>query len=158
MRSRTIAMAGDHAAVQYKQELKQFLTELEPEPWNIRDLGTHDGASVDYPDYGFLLAETVASGEALFGIALCGSGIGISIAANRHPAIRAAVCHDGLSAELARRHNDANVMALGARLIGIETAKDCIRRFVATEFEGGRHLRRVEKLGAMPFDNHATKE
>jgi len=113
----------------------------------IEDLGTNSEASVDYPDFGYALASAIEGGKAPKGILICGSGIGISIAANRNPAVRCALCHDGLCAELARRHNDANVLALGARLIGIETAKETALRFLNTEFEGGRHLGRVEKLG-----------
>jgi ribose 5-phosphate isomerase B len=112
----------------------------------VTDLGPDGVASVDYPDYGYKLAEAVASGRADKGVALCGSGIGISIAVNRHPAARAALVSEPLSARLAREHNDANVIAMGARLIGAEMAKACLDAFLATPFGGDRHLRRVEKL------------
>jgi ribose 5-phosphate isomerase B len=102
---------------------------------------------VDYPDFGRALGEALAAGKAERGIAVCGSGIGISIAANRIPGCRAALCHDTTSARLCREHNDANVLALGARLIGVETARDCVKTFLATEFAGGRHAGRVAKLG-----------
>ena len=112
----------------------------------MNDLGPHDGASVDYPDYGYALAEAVASGSATFGVALCGSGIGISIAVNRNPACRCARVDEPLSAKLAREHNDANVIAMGARMIGIEMAKACLDAFLETAFGGERHIRRVDKL------------
>jgi len=112
----------------------------------VSDLGPHDGTSVDYPDYGYKLGRAVAAGEAERGIALCGSGIGISIAVNRNPACRCALVSEPLSAKLSREHNDANVIAMGARLVGIEMAKACIEAFLATEFGGDRHARRVTKL------------
>ena len=112
----------------------------------MTDLGPDSTDSVDYPDYGFKLAAHVASGAAEFGVALCGSGIGISIAVNRNPACRCALVSDNLSARLSRQHNNANVIAMGARLIGIDAAKDCLAAFLSTPFEGGRHERRVAKL------------
>jgi ribose 5-phosphate isomerase B len=113
---------------------------------DVSDLGPHDGTSVDYPDYGYKLGRAVAAGEAERGIALCGSGIGISIAVNRNPACRCALVSEPLSAKLSRDHNDANVIAMGARLVGIEMAKACIEAFLSTEFGGDRHARRVTKL------------
>jgi ribose 5-phosphate isomerase B len=115
---------------------------------DVADLGPDSGASVDYPDYGYKLAAVIAAGEAERGIALCGSGIGISIAVNRNPAARCALVAEPLSATLAREHNDANVIAMGARLIGIEMAKACVTAFLATGFGGDRHQRRVDKLSA----------
>jgi len=139
----TIAIASDHAGV----GLKSILTEdLEGLGFEVRDLGTQDEQSVDYPDVADALAEAIGAGGIERGVLICGSGIGISMAANRHRHIRAAPCHDALSARLARQHNDANVLALGARLIGTDTARDCLRTFLATEFEGGRHQRRVGKI------------
>ncbi|MBV9884868.1 MAG: ribose 5-phosphate isomerase B [Sphingomonadaceae bacterium] len=143
-----IAIASDHAAVALKAELVAWLG---GEGHEVADLGPQGVESVDYPDYGYKLAEEIAAGRADWGIALCGSGIGISIAANRHPACRAALVSEPLSARLAREHNDANVIALGARLIGIEMAKACIETFLATPFGGGRHERRVEKLSHPHF-------
>lgn len=140
---RTIALASDHAAVGLKAELAAWLRE---QGHSVTDLGPDSPDSVDYPDYGFKLADHVAGGEAEFGVALCGSGIGISIAVNRNPACRCALVSDHLSASLSRQHNNANVIAMGARLIGIDTAKDCLATFLATPFEGGRHERRVAKL------------
>lgn len=139
----TIALASDHAAVALKAELAQWLRE---QGHDVTDLGPDSTDSVDYPDYGFKLAAHVASGAAEFGVALCGSGIGISIAVNRNPACRCALVSDSLSARLSRQHNNANVIAMGARLIGIDAAKDCLAAFLSTPFEGGRHERRVAKL------------
>ncbi|MEM6903088.1 MAG: ribose 5-phosphate isomerase B [Pseudomonadota bacterium] len=139
-----IAVASDHAGFDMKQILATYLGELGHQ---VVDLGTDGPASVDYPDFGKALGEAVAGGQVERGVAVCGSVIGISIAVNRIPGARAAVCTDGLMAKLTRLHNNANVLALGARLIGIETAKDCVDQFLATEYEGGRHDRRVEKLG-----------
>ncbi|MCW5730011.1 MAG: ribose 5-phosphate isomerase B [Alphaproteobacteria bacterium] len=143
MPDKTIAIAADHAGFELKALLRK---ELEQMGMHVLDLGTDGPQSVDYPDFGRKLAETVASGAASRGVVICGTGIGMSIAVNRVPGVRAALCHDGLSARLARQHNDANVLALGARLIGIETAKDCLREFIGTPFDGGRHAQRVAKL------------
>lgn len=143
--SRRVALAGDHASVALKDALKQAVEAL---GHTALDLGTNSDASVDYPDYGDRLAQAVLGGEAEFGVAICGTGIGISIAVNRHKGVRAALCHDVTSARLAREHNDANVLALGARVLGPEVAKDCLVAFLSTNFEGGeRHTRRVNKLG-----------
>jgi ribose 5-phosphate isomerase B len=139
----TIAIASDHAAFDLKAALVQWLRD---EGHEVSDLGPESAMSVDYPDYGYKLAEAIATGEASRGIALCGSGIGISIAVNRHPAARCALVSEVLSARLAREHNDANVIAMGARLIGIEQARACIAAFLSTQFAGDRHLRRVDKL------------
>ncbi|MFN3817486.1 ribose 5-phosphate isomerase B [Blastomonas sp.] len=141
--SYTIALASDHAAIGLKAELAAWLTE---QGHTVTDLGPDTTDSVDYPDYGFKLADHVAAGDAQFGVALCGSGIGVSIAVNRNPGCRCALVSDHLSASLSRQHNNANVIAMGARLIGIDTAKDCLATFLATPFEGGRHERRVAKL------------
>jgi ribose 5-phosphate isomerase B len=138
-----IAIASDHAALELKAALVQWLGEAGHE---VSDLGPHDASSVDYPDYGYKLAQAIASGDAERGIALCGSGIGISIAVNRNPACRCALVSEPLSARLSREHNDANVIAMGARLIGIEMAKACLDAFFSTPFGGDRHQRRVDKL------------
>ncbi|MEA3014904.1 MAG: ribose 5-phosphate isomerase [Sphingomonadales bacterium] len=143
-----IAIASDHAAVGLKADLVAWLAEGGHE---VADLGPEGVDSVDYPDYGYKLAEEIAAGRADYGVALCGSGIGISIAANRHPACRAALVSEPLSATLARQHNDANVIAMGARLIGVEMARACIETFLATPFGGDRHRRRVEKLSHPQF-------
>ena len=138
-----IALAADHAGYVLKDELARWLSEQGHE---VTDLGTNGPESVDYPEYGRRLAETVASGAAERGIAICGSGIGISIAVNREPKCRCARVDDPLSATLAREHNDANVLALGGRLIGTDMAKACILAFLDTDFAGGRHQRRVDQL------------
>ncbi|MDG2523370.1 ribose 5-phosphate isomerase B [Caulobacter segnis] len=140
-----IAIASDHAAIELKAELTAWLRELGHE---VADLGPDSGERVDYPDYGYKLAQRVAGGQADRGVALCGSGVGISIAVNRNPACRCALVSEPLSAALCREHNDANVIALGARLTGVDMAKACVTAFLQTEFAGGRHGPRVDKLGA----------
>lgn len=142
-----IAIASDHAAIELKALLREYLIELGHE---VADLGPETADRVDYPDYGYLLAEVVADGTADRGVALCGSGIGISIAVNRNPACRAALVSEPLSAALAREHNDANVLAMGARLTGPDMAKACLDAFLTTEFGGGRHAGRVAKLSTPP--------
>ncbi|MEO8559138.1 MAG: ribose 5-phosphate isomerase B [Rhodospirillales bacterium] len=146
MAPETIGIAADHAGLELKELLKCRLAGW---GYGVLDLGTNSTDSVDYPDFGKALADAIASGRIKRGVAVCGTGIGISIAANRNPKVRAAVCHDATSARLTRLHNDANVIALGARLIGPETASDCLKAFLDTEFEGGRHERRVGKLSAV---------
>ena len=143
MSSEIIAVAADHAGYELKETLKR---ELEALGFAVLDLGTGGAEPVDYPDIADALAEAMGAGRAARGLLVCGSGIGIAIAANRHRHLRAAVCNDASGARLARSHNDANVLALGARLIGVEAAKDCLRTFFTTPFDGGRHARRVGKL------------
>ncbi len=138
-----IALAADHAGYQLKDELADWLRKSGEE---VIDLGTNGPESVDYPLFGERLAEAIASGKADRGIAVCGSGIGISIAANRNPHCRCARVDDPLSARLAREHNDANVIAFGARLIGSDMARACVTEFLIGTFEGGRHQRRVDQL------------
>jgi ribose 5-phosphate isomerase B len=138
-----IAIASDHAALALKTAL---IEHMRGAGHDVSDLGPFDDASVDYPDYGYKLAAAIASGEAERGVALCGSGIGISIAVNRNPTARAALVSEPLSAKLAREHNDANVIAMGARLTGIDMAKACVDAFLSTEFAGDRHTARVDKL------------
>jgi ribose 5-phosphate isomerase B len=138
-----IAIASDHAAFALKADLRDWLIE---EGHEVADLGPDSDARVDYPDFGYLLASVVAEGSAEVGVALCGSGIGISIAVNRNPAVRCALVSEPVSAGLARAHNDANVIAMGARLIGPDMARACITAFLDAPFEGGRHQARVDKL------------
>jgi len=138
-----IALAADHAGYLLKDELAAWLREAGHE---VTDLGTNGPESVDYPEYGGRLANAIANGQAERGIVVCGSGIGISIAVNRNPACRCARVSDPLSAQLAREHNDANVLALGARLIGSDMARACAAVFLDTDFAGGRHQRRVDQL------------
>jgi ribose 5-phosphate isomerase B len=141
-----IALAADHAGYLLKDELARWLSE---QGHDVSDLGTNGPESVDYPEYGARLARAVASGDAERGIAVCGSGIGISIAVNREPKCRCARVDDPLSAELAREHNNANVLALGGRLIGSDMAKACVAAFLDTGFAGGRHQRRVDQLSQL---------
>ena len=138
-----LLIAADHAGLPLKNALKAA---LEADGHAVRDLGTHGPESVDYPDFAHEVAKGVASGQARFGILVCGSGIGMAMVANRHPGIRAAVLHDTTEARLTRAHNDANVACFGARTIGAETALDALRAFLATPHEGGRHARRVTKI------------
>jgi ribose 5-phosphate isomerase B len=144
MKAHTVALASDHAGFELKESLKSDIVAL---GFAVEDLGPHDTASVDYPDYANKMADWLKTRQAETGILICGSGIGISIAANRHKHIRAALCSDGLSARLSRQHNNANVLCLGARLIGRDMAKECVTQFLTTAFEAGRHAKRVEKLG-----------
>lgn len=138
-----IALAADHAGYLLKDDLVGWLRE---HGHDVLDLGTNSPESVDYPQFGAKLARAIAAGEAERGVAICGSGIGISIAVNREPACRCARVDDPLSAALAREHNDANVLALGGRLIGSDMAKACVAAFLGTDFAGGRHQRRVDQL------------
>ena len=141
-----LAFASDHAGFELKEQLKQHATQLGHE---VLDLGVHSTESADYPDFGADCARAVVSGRAELGVVTCGTGIGISIAANKVHGCRAAACHDHFTAEMARKHNDANVLALGARVVGIGVAVDALETFLATKFEGGRHARRVEKIDAL---------
>jgi ribose 5-phosphate isomerase B len=139
----TVAIASDHAGVALKLLLKKDLSES---GFTVLDLGTDGPQSVDYPDFADKIALAIREGRARRGVLVCGSGIGISIAANRHPEVRAALVHDALGARMSRQHNDANVICFGGRMIGEEVARDCLKVFLATEFEGGRHAARVAKL------------
>ncbi|MFC5354222.1 ribose 5-phosphate isomerase B [Azospirillum himalayense] len=141
----TIAIASDHAGYEMKAQIASWLA---GNGYEVLDLGCNGPESVDYPDFATALAGAINDQRAARGVLICGSGIGISIAANRHPGIRAALVHDVTTARLARQHNDANVVALGARIIGAEIAKDCVDAFLTTDFEGGeRHSRRIAKMG-----------
>lgn len=139
-----VAIASDHAGYEMKTALKEEISSL---GYGVLDLGTDSPDSVDYPDFAHALAEAVTQGKAGQGVLVCGSGIGVSITANRHPGIRAALCHNAETARLSRQHNDANVLAMGERIIGVDVARECLRAFLETEFEGGRHARRVAKMG-----------
>jgi len=138
-----IVIASDHAGVDLKARLIELIGEAGHE---IRDLGPADTSSVDYPDFAHAVAEAITTGEAERGILICGTGIGMSLTANHHTGIRAALCHDAFTAEMARRHNDANVLCIGARSTGPGVAKQMVPIFLETPFEGGRHQRRVEKI------------
>ena len=138
-----IAMGSDHAGYNLKEEIKAYLQE---KGHTVKDCGTDSTESCDYPVFGRAAAEVVREEEAEMAIVICGSGIGISIAANKVPGIRCALCSEPLSAELSRRHNNANALAMGARLIGSDMAKRIVDVFLSTEFEGGRHQRRIDKI------------
>jgi len=141
--SELVAIAADHGGYDLKRLLQPELAAM---GFEVLDLGTDGPEAVDYPDVADALARSIEMGKVRRGVLLCGTGIGMAIAANRHPMVRAALCHDGLTARLARQHNDANVLVLGGRLTGPELAKDCLRIFFSTAFDGGRHTRRVAKL------------
>ncbi|MCK9256730.1 MAG: ribose 5-phosphate isomerase B [Sulfurospirillaceae bacterium] len=133
----------DHAGFEIKKDIENILKRLNCE---VVDLGTYSKESVDYPDFGHKVARAVLKDEGSFGVVVCGTGIGISISANKHKGIRAALCHDAYSAKMARAHNDANILAFGQRMVGLGVIESMIEAFVTTSFEGGRHLKRVEKI------------
>jgi len=140
---RVFAVASDHAGI----ELRRVLCEaIERRGLEVRDLGTHTTESCDYPDYAHALAAAIERGEVEQGLLVCGTGVGMSLAANRHPGVRAVVCSEVLSARMSRKHNNANVLCLGARVIGQDTALDILDTFLSTDFEGGRHTGRVAKI------------
>ena len=138
-----VSVGCDHAGFPYKQAVIEAIKSLGLE---VIDCGTNSADRVDYPDFGEAAARKVASGEAKYGVVICGSGIGISIAANKVHGIRCALCHDHLSAQLCRQHNDANMCSVGARLLGVDVVTDIVKTFLTTEFEGGRHVQRIEKI------------
>lgn len=141
-----VAIGADHAAVSMKDDI---VRELRASGMTVEDVGTFTGESVDYPDFAAKVARQVASRAVDRGIILCGTGIGVSIAANKLPGIRAALCHDVTTARLARQHNDANVLCLGGRILGPAVAMDIVKTWLATQFEAGRHQRRVLKIEAL---------
>lgn len=141
-----IAMGSDHAAFELRRQLQTFVEELGHQ---VVDLGTDSVESTDYPIYGARVGKMVAAGECDVGIALCGSGVGISIAANRIPGIRAVVCSEPYTARMSRRHNDTNVLAMGGRVVGVDLAKMIVEEWLAASYEGGRHARRVAQLGEL---------
>ena len=138
-----LGIASDHAGFEMKEELRKFLVE---KGYEVKDFGTYSSESMDYPDVAHPLAESIEKGEVSQGIALCGSGNGISMTLNKHQGIRAALCWNEELAALARQHNDANVLSLPARFISVELAKRIVEKFLESSFEGGRHLRRVNKI------------
>lgn len=147
-----IAIGSDHAGFSVKEVIRKY---LENAGYSVSDLGTSSEESVDYPDYGKAIGESVISKQADLGIAVCGSGIGISIAANKVPGIRAALAHDVNTARLAREHNDANVLALGGRIVTTETAIEMVKVFITTAYLGGRHQRRLDKITAIEKEERA---
>lgn len=138
-----VAVGSDHAGFDYKEDIRGFLT---AQGLTVRDFGAFDAASADYPDHAHAVADAVEKGECAFGILFCGSGNGVAMAANKHAAIRAALCWNPAVAEVARAHNDANVICIPARYISLEVSRQMVERFLVTEFEGGRHARRVGKI------------
>lgn len=147
-----IAIGSDHAGFLLKQDLAGFLVDAGHQ---VEDLGTTGDERVDYPDFGAAVGRAVASGDSELGVCVCGTGIGISIAANKVDGVRAAVVHDVTSARLAREHNDANVVCMGARLVGPEVAQESLQAFLATTWEAGRHAQRVDKITALEKDRSA---
>ena len=140
--AKVLIIGSDHAGLELKRELAGIATEL---GYELRDVGTHTSDSCDYPDYAHQVASAVAAGEGL-GLLVCGTGLGMSMAANRHPGVRAAVCSDVFSASMTRQHNDANVLCIGARVVGTGLAAEILKAFLSASFEGGRHERRVNKI------------
>lgn len=140
-----IAIASDHGGFALKQQIMEYLASL---GYEYKDFGCYTADSMDYPDIAFPTAQAVASGEFERGILICGTGIGVSICANKVKGIRCALCSDVVSAELTRQHNDSNVLAMGGRIIGVEVAKAIVKTWLATEFTGGRHQRRIDKISA----------
>jgi ribose 5-phosphate isomerase B len=145
MSQQRMGVASDHAGLELKRAL---VLELEKRGIEVQDFGTHSAASCDYPDFAHALASAVETGSVARGLLVCGTGVGMSIAANRHAGVRAVVCSEPLSARMSRRHNDANVLCLGARIVGHDTAVDILEAFLAAEFEGGRHAGRVAKINS----------
>ena len=143
IRSKRVVLASDHAGFNLKEEIKKFLIKKRKE---VLDLGTKNAKSVDYPDYAHLLSRKMKNNKNQLGILICGSGTGMSMAANKHKNIRAALCYDAKSTKLSRLHNNANVMTIGSRLIKKKVALKCVDTFLNTNFDGGRHIRRVKKI------------
>ena len=143
VKSEEVILASDHAGFKLKEEIKKFLIKKRKK---VLDLGTKNTSSVDYPDYAHLLSKKMKKSENQFGILICGSGIGMSMAANKHKNIRAALCYNTRSTKLSRQHNNANVMTIGASLIKKNIALKCVSTFLETDFNRGRHLRRIKKI------------
>jgi ribose 5-phosphate isomerase B len=144
---RPVAIASDHAGFALKEQLKRTLGELGVA---FEDLGTRDESSCDYPDFAHALAAGIAGGRYGKGVLVCGTGIGMSMAANRHPGVRAAVCTESFAAKMTRAHNDANVLCLGARIVGPGVAEEILKVFLQSPFDGERHVRRVGKIDSAP--------
>lgn len=144
-----IAIGADHGGYEMKEQIKKYLDEKNLE---YQDFGTYSTDSVDYPDYASYVCKAILSGKCDKGILICGTGVGIGIAANKYDGIRCAICSEAFSAKMCRRHNNANVISFGGRVIGIETAKEIVDAFLENEFEGGRHENRVSKIMAIEKD------
>ena len=143
VKSEEVILASDHAGFKLKEEIKKFLIKKRKK---VLDLGTKNTSSVDYPDYAHLLSEKMKKSKNQFGILICGTGVGMSMAANKHKNIRAALCYNIKSTKLSRQHNNANVMTIGAKLTKKNVALKCVNTFLKTDFDGGRHSRRVKKI------------
>ena len=143
IKNKTVILASDHAGFKLKEEIKKLLVDKKK---NVFDLGTNNTNSVDYPDFAHLLSKKIKNNKNKIGILICGSGIGMDITANKHKNIRAALCYDVKSTKLSRQHNNANVMALGARLTKKNVALKCVNIFLKTDFDNGRHLKRIKKI------------
>ncbi|BAI79978.1 ribose 5-phosphate isomerase B [Deferribacter desulfuricans SSM1] len=143
MPDKKIALGSDHGGFRLKEEIKNY---LESKGFEAIDFGTESESSVDYPDFAFKVVKAIINGDVEKGIIMCGTGIGISITANRFPGIRAALCWDSFTAKMSRLHNNSNLLAMGGRIIGVELAKDIVDTWLSTEFEGGRHERRINKI------------
>jgi ribose 5-phosphate isomerase B len=154
MKQETIIIGSDHAAYQMKETIKSY---LESEGFTIEDAGALGTDSVDYPDFGIKVASTISSGKHKRGILMCGTGLGMSMVANRFPGVRAALCGDIFSAVMSRRHNDANILVMGGRVIGDVLAKEVVKAWLKTEFEGGRHKNRLDKFDRIDF-THCSSE
>ena len=150
-----IAIASDHAGVDLKTNIVRYLKQLQHE---LTDFGVHNRDSADYPDYGIPVAEAVSEGKAERGVLICGTGIGMSIVANKFPHVRAALCYDKFTAEISRLHNDANVLVLGGRVLESTKALDILKLWLTTGFEGGRHARRVKKIEEIENRTHLQKK
>jgi ribose 5-phosphate isomerase B len=150
-----IAIGSDHRGYEVKRRIVALLEQLQHE---VLDLGTNGNDSVDYPDFAFPVAEAVRCGRAWRGILVSGYGIGVCMAANKVPGVRAALCHDSVTAEMSRRHNDANVLCLSADLLGEELINRMVRTWLGTDFEGGRHARRVEKIVRYETERNAARQ
>ena len=150
-----IAVGADHAGFALKEKVREYLSS---KGYEVEDEGTDSPGSVDYPDYAEKVAARVATQEAKFGVLMCGTGLGMAISANKVPGIRAATCNDTLSAHFARSHNNANVLTMGGRLVDEATAQKILDTWLSTEFQGGRHERRVEKIGAIDQRHHSEKK
>lgn len=148
MEQETIVMGSDHAAYQMKETIKSY---LEDRGFAVEDVGAPGTDSVDYPDFGIKVASAVSTGKQKRGILMCGTGLGMSMVANRFPGVRAALCGDIFSAVMSRQHNDANILVLGGRVIGDVLAKEIVRAWLDTEFDGGRHQNRLDKFDRIDF-------
>ncbi len=142
-----LAIGSDHGGWELKEEIKKYLKNIAE--IEVVDFGASGPESVDYPDFGRMVAEAVSEGRVDRGILICGTGIGMSIVANRYPRVRAALCHDHFTARMSRLHNDANILVMGERVIGKGVALDIVKTWLETEFEGGRHLKRLEKINQL---------